>query len=503
MKRRAGVLLHPSALPGPFGVGEIGPAARELLAWMDGAELRVWQLLPLLPVDDGGSPYASPSSFAHESLLLSSDDLVRDGWLQGRDKPYAPGRAGPVDWPAVRRRKGEALVLAADRVREQIDLLRWEHEQPSLGTWALYRALTEEQRTPWPAWPDDLRRRDPAALHAARDRLAIPIERELALQWLFVQQWTALRAEAASRGVALWGDVPFFVGWISADVWSRPDLFRLDSAGRPLAVSGVPPDAFSATGQLWGHPLLDLAAHARERHAWWIARLRHALGAVDRVRIDHFRGIAQVWEVPAAAKDAREGQWTPGPGVELLEAVRAAFPAMPFVAEDLGVITPDVEELRDRFGLPGMAVLQFAFGALGEADPEKGEHAYLPHHHRAAQVVYTGTHDNDTALGWYRAAALDTKHHLRRYLEVEDRDLPWALLVAAWRSVCATAVAPMQDLLGLGSEARLNTPGTSSPANWSWRMRPEAMTVVLAARIAQQVRLSGRACDDDVVETSR
>jgi len=500
MKRRAGVLLHPTALPGPYGIGEIGPAAREVLAWMDAAELRVWQVLPLVPVDDGGSPYASPSSGARESLLLSSDDLVRDGWLQGRDKPYAPGRPGPVAWTAVRRKKGEALLLAADRVRRQVDLPRWEAAQPAIADWALYQALTVEQRRPWAAWPEELRRRDAAALRAARDRLATPVERELALQWLFVQQWTALRTEAASRGIELWGDLPFYVGWISADVWTRPDLFRLDAAGRPLAVSGVPPDAFSSTGQLWGHPLPDLALHARERHAWWLARLRHALEDVDRVRIDHFRGIAQAWEVLAGAKDAREGQWIPGPGVELLDSIRAAFPTMPFVAEDLGVITPDVEDLRDRYGLPGMAVLQFAFGALGDADPEKGDHPYLPHHHRAAQVVYTGTHDNDTTLGWYRAAPLEVKHHLRRYLEVEDRDLPWALLVAAWRSVCATAIAPMQDLLGLGSEARLNTPGTASPANWSWRMRPEALTVVLAARIAEQVRLSGRACDDEAVE---
>ncbi len=494
MRRQAGVLLHPTSLPGPYGVGEIGPAARELLAWMDAAELRVWQVLPLLPVDEHGSPYASPSSFAHEPMLLSVDDLVRDGWLQGREKPYAPGRPGRIDWAAVRQRKGEALLLAADRVCAAIDLTTWTADHPALETWALYRALTAEQKAPWPAWPIDLR--------SARDRLTTEVERELALQWLFAQQWTALREQAASRGIELWGDVPFFVGWISADVWSRPELFRLDPAGRLLAVSGVPPDAFSATGQLWGHPLMDEAAHAREGHAWWIARLRHALGDVDRVRIDHFRGIAETWEVPAGAVDAREGRWIPGPGVELLESIAAAFPAMPFLAEDLGVITPDVEELRDRFGLPGMAVLQFAFGALGEADPEKGEHPYLPHHHRPRQVVYTGTHDNDTTLGWYRAAPLEMKHHLRRYLAVEDRDLPWALLVAAWRSVCATAIAPMQDLLALGSEARLNTPGTASPANWSWRMRPEALTVVLAARIAEQVRLSGRACDDDTEETA-
>jgi 4-alpha-glucanotransferase len=491
VRRQAGVLLHPTALPGPYGIGEIGPAARELLAWMDAAELHVWQVLPLGPVDDGGSPYASTSSVAHEPLLLSSDDLVRDGWLKGKEKPYAAERPGKIDWPSVRRTKGRALALAADRVREQIDLVRWESEHPALGTWALYLALAREQRGPWPEWPDDL--------GSVRDRLATEIERTLALQWLFTQQWSLLRAEAATRGIELWGDVPFFVGWSSADVWSRPDRFRLDATGRPVAVSGVPPDAFSATGQLWGHPLLDLQAHEKEGHAWWIARLRHALDDVHRVRIDHFRGIAQVWEVPAGARDASEGQWIAGPGVSLLESLKKAFPAMPFVAEDLGVITPDVEELRDRYALPGMAVLQFAFGP-GTADPEKGDNPYLPHHHRERQVVVTGTHDNDTTFGWYRAAPLDVKHHLRRYLEVEDRDLPWALLVAAWRSVCATAIVPMQDLLGLGSEARLNTPGTASPANWSWRMRPEALTVVLAARIAEQVRLSGRACDDTVVE---
>jgi 4-alpha-glucanotransferase len=305
MTRRAGILLHPSSLPGPYGIGEIGPAARDWLAWLSAAGQRIWQVLPLNPVDFAGCPYASPSAFAHEPLLLSIDDLVADGWLTTAEKPYARGSRGKVDWPQVRADKLPALRKAADRVRANLDVVRWAEAHPELGTWALYRAIEDEQGRNWPEWPKELRDRDPDALAAARDRLSDAVERELALQWLFDLQWGRLRTDAHRRGIELWGDVPFFVSWICADLWERPDRWRLDADRRPLVVSGVPPDAFTADGQLWGHPQYDEAAHRAEGHAWWIARFRRALSTVDKVRIDHFRGMQAVWEVAADADNAR------------------------------------------------------------------------------------------------------------------------------------------------------------------------------------------------------
>lgn len=491
MTRRAGVLLHPSSLPGPFGVGEIGPAARELLAWLEAADQRVWQVLPLNPVDDEGCPYASPSAFAREPLLLSCDDLCEDGWLKSAEKPYAPGRPGTVDWRGVRERKTPALLTAADRVRGSIDLAAYERQQPEIAAYALYRAIDAEQQKGWPWWPQPLRDRDPDALASARDRLSVSVERELALQWLFDTQWERLRTEARIRGIELWGDVPIFVGWVSSDVWERPHLWRLDADRNPVAVSGVPPDAFSENGQLWGHPMYDEDAHRAEGHAWWLARMERTLRSVDRVRIDHFRGIEAVWESPAGAQDARGGRWIPGPGVPLMEALRSRFPTMPFVAEDLGVITDEVRAIRDAYGLPGMVILQFAFGG-DPADPQRSQHPYLPHNHRPNQVCFTGTHDNDTLAGWYSTAHDAERDHVRRYLGATDRDLPWSLLREAWRSVANTTIVPMQDLLGLGSDARMNIPGVTGGGNWSWRMRHESLSLVLAQRVAEQVRLFGR-----------
>ncbi|MEQ1504270.1 MAG: 4-alpha-glucanotransferase [Myxococcota bacterium] len=496
MKRRAsGVLLHPTSLPGPYGIGDVGPGARGFLQWLDAAGQRIWQVLPLNPVDHAGCPYASPSAFASEPLLLSIDDLVDDRLLRSAEKPYAPDRAGRVDWAGVRARKGAALRLAADRLRTEVDLRAWAQTQPELATWATYKALADELGAPWPVWPEALRDRAPDALAAAADRLAGPIERELALQWLFDRQWDRLRTEAKGRGIALWGDVPIFVGLACADPWSAPWRWRLDGDRRPVVVSGVPPDAFSVDGQLWGHPLYDEEAHRREGFTWWIARMRRVLTQVDRVRIDHFRGFEAVWEVAAHATDARGGRWIPGPGRPLLDALRAAFGdprtgEMPFVAEDLGVITDDVKALRDAYHLPGMVILQFAFN--GDAlDRGRHDHGYLPHNHRPHQVCYTGTHDNDTALGWYRGTDEGTRGHVREYLAASDDDQPWALVRAALRSVCDTVVVPIQDLLGKGSEARVNVPGRVD-GNWSWRMDDEPLSLSLAGRVAHEVLLSGR-----------
>jgi len=482
MPRRAGVLLHPSSLPGHSGIGELGPSARAFLDWLASSGHRVWQVLPLNPVDRHGCPYAAASAIASEPLLLSLDDLVRDGWLRQSERPYAAAH-DRVDYASVRRRKGPALTLAADRVRAEIDVVEATSER--LRTWALFRALTEVHGPGWPSWPEPLRRRDPAAVAEAQEQHARAIERELALQWLFDQQWQALRATADHLGIELWGDVPFFVGLWSADVWAEPELWRLDDDFQPSVQSGVPPDAFSATGQLWGHPLYDEAAHAASAHAWWMDRIGRSLRLHHRVRIDHFRGFAGVWEVAADATDAIDGQWIPGPGRPLLERMVARWPELPLLAEDLGVITPDVEALRDDFDLPGMAILQFAF--------DRPDHDYLPHHHRKNQVVYTGTHDNDTLLGWVHHAPEVVRDRARRYLAASDRDLPWYLCRAAWLSVADTAIVPMQDLLMLDGHARMNVPGVEGGGNWTWRMGPGTMNVVLAARVREQLAIGGRA----------
>lgn len=489
--RRAGVLVHPTALPGPYGVGDVGPAARALLAWLEAAGQRVWQMLPLHPVHPSGSPYASPSAFAGEPLLLSIDDLVSERLLLTTEKPYgAGGGRGWVDWDEVRVRKGAALRIAADRLRAEVDVVQWAEERPELQDWAMFLALASELGPDWSTWPEALRDRDPAVLSSARDRLADEVERALALQWLFDLQWSRLREEAHGRGIELWGDVPIFVSLASADVWAAPQRWRLGPDRRPTVVSGVPPDAFSAEGQLWGHPLYDEAVHAAEGYAWWVARLRRVLGWVDRVRIDHFRGFEAVWEIPADASDARRGRWVPGAGAPLLDALHQAFPTMPFVAEDLGIITDDVRALRDRYALPGMVILQFAFSG----DPRsrwRHHHPYLPHNHRPNQVCFTGTHDNDTILGWYRGTDEGTRDHVRGYLGVPDTEAAWAVMRAAWRSPCDTAIVPIQDLLGRGSEARFNVPGRSE-GNWSWRIDQDPLPLGLAGGIAREVTLSGR-----------
>jgi 4-alpha-glucanotransferase len=488
--RRSGILLHPSSLPGKHGIGDLGPAARGFLDWLQSAGQRIWQVLPLGVVDFAGCPYASESAFAHEPLLLSLDDLVEDGLLGPVELQGPPG--DQVDWTWVRTHKMPLLMQAADRVRGQVDLQQWSLLHPELATWALYRALSDELGQPWPRWPLPLRDREPSELEAARERLRPQIERALALQWLFDRQWGRLRQHAQTRGVELWGDVPIFVGWVCADVWARPHLWRLDADRAPVVVSGVPPDAFSAEGQLWGHPLYDEAAHRQEHFAWWKARLSRALDAVDRVRIDHFRGFQAVWEVQSGAQTAIHGRWIPGPGAELLDALKHAFPSMPFVAEDLGVITDDVRALRDRYDLPGMAILQFAFGGPKD-DPSIHRHPYLPHAHRHNQVCYTGTHDNDTLVGWLRTADAWTREHARLYLGLgSDAEIPQALLRAAWRSPCDHAVVPLQDLLGLGSEARMNTPGLTQD-NWGWRLASaEPLGGDLAEWLVEETTLSGR-----------
>ncbi len=471
--RRGGLLLHPTSLPGPHGIGDAGPAAREVLAFCESAGLRVWQMLPIGPPDAHGSPYASASASAISPSLISIDDLVADGWLRP-DEVVELGHL-EVDLETVHRHKAPMVALAASRVARSIDLDKFASRQPWTRTWAQWVTLAEAYATDWTRWEDGLRHRDADALAALPEG---PQGAAIAVQWLLHEQWQHLIAEARSRGVALWGDLPILSEADGADVWERQDLWRLDAAGRPSVVSGVPPDAFTPKGQRWGHPLPHMAAHEAEGWATLRARRDLALSRFDAVRIDHFRGFCGLWEVPGDAPDARSGRWGAGLGDGALTAIVAGEPQR-WIAEDLGVITPDVIALRDRHGLPGMVVLQFGFDEGSEHHPSR---------HRKHQVVYTGTHDNDTTAGWL--TSLDAEGR-RRVAAIAGHATVDDVVEMAWQALPDTAIVPVQDLLGLGSEARLNVPGQTR-GNWRWRLPRRALDGPLAQRVRDSLGRAGR-----------
>ncbi len=471
--RSSGLLLHPTSLPGPYGIGDLGPQARAFAEALGRAGCAFWQVLPLGPTGYGDSPYQTFSAFAGNPYLLSPEDLLADGLLLPADLTDAPAfPEGRVDYGAVIPWKRVLLRRAFNRFREgrfprlEAELAAFQQAQQAwLDDFALFMALKEAHGgAPWTAWPEPLRSREPRALAQSRTRLADAVAQVVFEQFLFFRQWQALRKAAAAHGVRFIGDAPIFVAHDSADVWALPELFCLDEHGQPTVVAGVPPDYFSATGQRWGNPLYCWEAHRQQGYAWWLARLRTLLGLVDVVRLDHFRGFAAYWEVPAEAPTAETGRWVPGPGAEFFAAVRDTLGNPPLIAEDLGVITPDVVALREQFGFPGMKVLVFAFDS-GPQNP------FLPHNYASPNfVVYTGTHDNDTAVGWWRErASEDERDFARRYLAVDGHDIAWDLIRAAWRSVAKWAIAPVQDVLGLGNEARMNYPGRMG-GNWAWRM---------------------------------
>lgn len=496
MNRAGGVLLHPTSLPGPDGIGDLGPGMSAWLDWMSQAGCRWWQILPLGPTGYGDSPYQSGSSFAGNPLLISLDLLREDGVLRQEDfagRPSFP--AGRVDYGAVIAHKDGMLRLACRRfARGESPSLeaKFQHfcqaQAPWLEEYALFAALKRAHGgAAWVEWPEPLARRRGQAVRQAAQQAEAEIEAEKFLQFVFARQWGRVRREAAARGITLVGDVPIFVAHDSADVWANPRLFRLDRSGRPTVVAGVPPDIFTAGGQRWGNPLYRWRVLREDRYSWWIARLRSTLEKVDLVRLDHFLGFHAYWEVPADSPTAAVGRWVRGPGVEFFEALRGALGGLPIIAEDLGVITPGVIALRDQLDLPGMKILQFAFG--GEAD-----HEFLPHNYPRRCVVYTGTHDNDTARGWYESAPEAERDRCRRYLGVDGHDIAWDLIRAAWASVAEAAVAPLQDVLSLGNEARMNLPGKPD-GNWSWRVRADQLTPELAGRLWEMNTLYGRTGD--------
>jgi 4-alpha-glucanotransferase len=464
--RRAGVLLHPPSLP----PGELSGTAGAFIDFLAAGVQTWWQMLPLNPPGYGGSPYAARSVLAGDPALVPTGPLVAAGLLSHEEA------AGPP---------GAALRTAFARsgvVQQQVDAFG--AEAPWVEEWALFEAIRLDQgEAPWWRWPAPLRHHDRAALDDARERLRGGVAFAVFAQWAFFHGWGAIRERARGSGIELMGDMPIFPDHNSSDVWANQGLFKLDREGQPLVVAGVPPDYFSATGQLWGNPLYDWDAMRTDGYRWWVERIRTGLRLFDSIRIDHFRGFAAAWEVPAGSPDATRGEWRPGPGLALFDALREALGGVPFVAEDLGLITPDVRQLRRDSGVPGMAVLQFAFG--GDAT-----NPYLPHNLEADCVLYTGTHDNDTTAGWLAAAGEGERDYLRRYLG-RDRVTVEDLAHLAYSSVARTVFLPMQDVLGLGSEARMNVPGTAQ-GNWSWRMVPDALDHGRAAWLRSLARTFGR-----------
>ncbi len=456
--RHAGVLLHPSSLPGPGPIGELGSYAFAFVDWLAESGLDRWQVLPLHPVGAGQSPYASPSTFAGDPRLISIEELIRDGLVEPTSLPWGADAADP---DLIRDWKMPLIRAAGARVAADPDCRAWvERQGPWLRDWSLYAALAERHGGGWHEWPLELR--VPTA--ALRAEHAEAIRQEEGVQFLFDRQWQAVRERAHSRGIAIVGDLPLYVSGDGCDVWGDRRLFRVDADGRADPIAGVPPDYFSPTGQRWGNPTYDWKVHAAEGFAWWIRRLRRELELVDFVRIDHFRGLVAAWVIPADEPDARRGRWEPGPGRALFDALKAGLGSLPLIAEDLGEITPEVGQLRTGLGLPGMKVLQFAFG--GGAD-----HPFLPHNFEGSDfVVYTGTHDNDTIAGWYLHTDDATRHRFRRYTGRDGSNVGWAMLREAWASIAQTAIAPMQDIIEVGSHARMNTPGVPD-GNWLWRLR--------------------------------
>lgn len=491
-ERSGGILLHPTCLPGPYGIGDLGDAAKWWIDALAAADQKWWQILPLTPAGYGNSPYSSYSAFAGNELLISPQRLLEDGLLDPEDCHPPDLPEDRVDYEAVARYKTRLLEKAWEHFRNG----RGDHQHAELTafeaghvTWledyALFRAIKDSQRgAAWHDWPLPLVHREPEALDRAFEELLPAVSFYKFCQFQFYRQWQKVKEYAHSRGIRVIGDVPIFVADDSADVWANQRLFQLDADGRPKVVAGVPPDYFSATGQLWGNPLYDWEAMRETRFRWWVDRIRTTLEQVDAVRLDHFRGFEAYWEVPARAETAEHGRWVKAPGEEFFRHLESELGRLPLIAEDLGLITEEVHELRKKFNLPGMRVLQFAFG--GDSD-----NPYLPHNYEPLTVVYTGTHDNDTTRGWYEHASEDEKDHLRRYLARDGTNVTWDLIRAAWSSVAKIAIVPLQDVLDLGSEARMNSPGVSE-GNWAWRCRRDAVTRDVLDRLEEMTRLYGR-----------
>jgi 4-alpha-glucanotransferase len=496
--RASGVLLHPTSLPGPHGSGDFGPGAYHFIDWLASAGQKLWQILPLGGIGPGNSPYMSSSAFAGNVLLIDLGELRQRGWLTHDDlQPEAGFVDGRVNFDAVipfrmeRLSRAAAAFAANTNEAERDDLATFcETHSNWLADYALFMSLCEAHASgDWCAWPAALAQREPEALARARLQHAQRIGFWEFCQWCFFRQWHALKAYTNQRGIEIIGDAPIFIAHQSAEVWARQDLFELDATGRPTVVAGVPPDAFSATGQHWGNPLYRWSAHKAEGYAWWVERIRRSFELVDIVRIDHFRGFEAYWEIQASERTAIHGRWVHGPGAAIFKAIAGALGPLPVIAEDLGVITPAVLALRKRFQFPGMRILQFAFGG-------GNDNLYLPHNHEPDAAVYAGTHDNNTTQGWWSSASPAEQQHVRDYLGLGNRSdvaeqIHWHLIRAACASVADTAVHTMQDVLGLGGEHRMNFPGQGA-SWWAWRFSWSQVNPAHAQQLRHLCRLYRR-----------
>ncbi len=491
--RSSGILLHPTSLPGKYGIGDLGDAAYRFVDFLEATGQTLWQMLPLGPTSYGDSPYQALSAFAGNSLLISLDRLIDEGWLTPDDVADVPDFSPYlVDYGPVIIYHNQMLSLAFERFRtaatngQKKALDDWSQRNADwLDDFVVYVAIKDSQDgKPWVEWPEGLALRDPDAIAAARKQLADRIAEQRFRQWLFFTQWLQLKEYTNDKGIQLIGDIPIFVAHDSSDVWANRHLFYLDDHGNPTVIAGVPPDYFSVTGQRWGNPLYRWDVFAQDNYKWWIRRIQATLSMVDIMRIDHFRGFDAYWEVPAREETAVNGQWIPGPGHAFFEAVRQALGDLPIIAEDLGVITPTVEALRDDFGLPGMRVLQFAFTATCE-DME-----HMPHNFVHNSVVYTGTHDNNTTLGWWHFADEALRECVIQYMGYITEP-HWDLIRLAMMSVANMAIFPLQDVFGFGADTRMNTPGLMS-GNWRWRFTPEWLDSPAGERLAAMTRLYAR-----------
>ena len=491
--RSSGILLHPTSLPSPFGIGDLGPQARRWIDFLEETGTSLWQVLPLGPTGFGDSPYQCFSSFAGNPYLVSPEKLLQDGLIHADDLvdlPKFPDNT--VDYGSVIYWKLDLLSRSflqfqnnpKKMINKEFTSFCDKHTT-WLEDYALFMALKESQGgKPWADWSSDLRDRDAKTLAGFKKEHEFAIQRQKYFQFLYYRQWDDLRHYANQKGIRIIGDLPIFIAHDSADAWANRELLYFDKNGQPIAVAGVPPDYFSQTGQLWGNPLYRWEIHKKDGYCWWINRLQSVFSMVDILRLDHFRGFAGYWEVPAGEETAENGHWIPGPGVDLFQQVKEVLGELPFIAEDLGEITPDVIQLRDKFNLPGMKVLVFAFDS-GESNE------FLPHHYPENCVVYTGTHDNDTAAGWFKRIQEGERSFAQRYLKTSGEDIAWDLIRAAWSSAAVFAIAPLQDLLSLDNKARMNYPGNPH-GNWTWRMREDDLDDELKERLGEINQLYSR-----------
>ena len=492
--RLSGVLLHITSLPSYGGIGDFGPAAYAFVDFLHASKQRLWQVLPLSPTGYGSSPYSALSAFAGNPLLLSLELLVRDGWLTPDRIGGLPGHEGPVDYgaahllklPLVEEAAGNFIDRASDAQRLRFQKFCTENAS-WLPDYALFNVLRRTyDHVSWNEWPVEYAQRQGEAMARLMTERGRDLAVEQAIQFLFTEQWCALRGYCGSRGVRILGDVAIFVSYDSADVWTNPEIFELDEQRRPIRVSGVPPDYFSSTGQRWGNPLYRWSLLQERGFDWWVARIRRALTLNDTIRLDHFRGFEAYWSIAADEETAVNGQWVKAPGHALFARLREVFGDLPFIAEDLGLITPEVDELREHYGMPGMRILQFGFA-------DRGGHLYLPHRYVPNTVAYTGTHDNNTTLGWWRDDATEVeRREAQSYLgPVHGAEIVWAMIRAAARSVANVCIFPLQDVLHLGSEARMNTPSNGA-GNWTWRFGLDALHPDFASQLASLMEVTDR-----------